>query len=59
MADELEMIDGRILERDFIPINNDGAYKGHLWAYNDVTISKNYRKNLEVQREKYSSIIAN
>ncbi|SNR69918.1 PAS/PAC sensor signal transduction histidine kinase [Maribacter sedimenticola] len=59
LADELEMLDGRILERDFIPINNDGAYKGHLWAYNDVTISKNYRKNLEVQREKYSSIIAN
>ncbi|WP_405381479.1 PAS domain S-box protein [Maribacter sp. LLG6340-A2] len=59
LADELEMNDGRILERDFIPINNDGAYKGHLWAYNDVTISKNYRKNLEIQREKYSSIIAN
>ncbi|TLP76786.1 PAS domain-containing sensor histidine kinase [Maribacter sp. ACAM166] len=59
LSDELEMIDGRILERDFIPIDNDGTYKGHLWVYHDVTISKNYRKNLEVQREKYSSIIAN
>jgi PAS domain S-box-containing protein len=59
LSDELEMIDGRILERDYIPINNDGDYKGHLWAYHDVTISKNYRKNLETQREKYSSIIAN
>lgn len=59
LSDELEMIDGRILERDFIPIDNDGTYKGHLWAYHDVTISKNYRKNLETQREKYSSIIAN
>ena len=59
LSDELEMIDGRILERDYIPINNDGDYKGHLWAYHDVTISKNYRKNLEAQREKYSSIIAN
>ncbi|TDS17078.1 PAS/PAC sensor signal transduction histidine kinase [Maribacter caenipelagi] len=59
LADELEMIDGRILARDFIPIDNDGDYKGHLWAYQDITISKNYRKNLETQREKYSSIIAN
>ncbi|WP_324028263.1 PAS domain S-box protein [Maribacter sp. BPC-D8] len=59
LADELEMIDGRILARDFIPIDNDGDYKGHLWAYQDITISKNYRKNLENQREKYSSIIAN
>ena len=59
LSDELEMNDGRILERDYIPINNDGDYKGHLWAYHDVTISKNYRKNLETQREKYSSIIAN
>ena len=59
LSDELEMVDGRILERDYIPINNDGDYKGHLWAYHDVTISKNYRKNLEAQREKYSSIIAN
>ena len=59
LSDELEMIDGRVLERDFIPIYNDSLYKGHLWAYNDVTISKNYKRNLEAQREKYSSIIAN
>lgn len=59
LADELEMIDGRILARDFIPIDSDGEYKGHLWAYKDISISKNYRKNLETQREKYSSIIAN
>ncbi|MGO4921267.1 PAS domain-containing sensor histidine kinase [Maribacter spongiicola] len=59
LADELEMIDGRILSRDFIPIKHEGDYKGHLWAYQDITISKNYRKNLETQREKYSSIIAN
>lgn len=59
LSDELEMADGRILERDYIPIYNDGIYKGHLWAYHDVTVGKNYKKNLEAQREKYSSIIAN
>jgi len=59
LSDELETLDGRYLERDFIPIYTDGVYKGHLWAFNDVTISKNYKRNLEKQREKYSSIIAN
>ncbi|RRQ48043.1 PAS domain S-box protein [Maribacter algicola] len=59
LSDELELVDGRVLERDYIPIYNDGIYKGHLWAYHDVTIGKNYKRNLEAQREKYSSIIAN
>jgi len=59
LSDELEMKDGRILERDYIPIFNNNVYKGHLWTYNDVTIRKNYKKNLEIQKEKYWSIIAN
>ncbi|MBT8281332.1 MAG: PAS domain S-box protein [Muriicola sp.] len=59
LSDELEMKDGRILERDYIPIFNNGVYKGHLWTYNDVTIRKNYKTNLENQKEKYWSIIAN
>ncbi len=59
LSDELEMIDGCILERDYIPIFNNGIYKGHLWTYNDVTLRKKYKLNLEIQKEKYSSIIAN
>ena len=59
VSDELEMVDGRILERDYIPIFNNGKYKGHLWTYQDVTLRRNYKRTLEAQREKYSSIIAN
>ncbi|MEJ1223727.1 PAS domain S-box protein [Sediminicola sp. 1XM1-17] len=59
LSDILEMKDGRILERDYIPIFSNGKYKGQLWTYQDVTISRNYKKNLEIQKEKYSSIIAN
>lgn len=59
LSDVLEMIDGRILERDYIPIFSNREYKGQLWTYQDVTISRNYKKNLEIQKEKYSSIIAN
>jgi len=58
LSEELEMVDGRILERDYIPVFSQGVYKGHLWAYHDVTIEKHYEKGLEAEREKYSSIIS-
>ncbi len=56
---ELELIDGRIIERNGIPIIQDGVYKGYLWSYYDITIGKRYEEILEAQKEKYSSIIAN
>ncbi len=59
LSDEIEMADGRILERDFIPIFSENKYTGHLWTYTDVTISRNYKQNLESEKEKYRSIIAN
>jgi two-component system, sporulation sensor kinase E len=59
LGDELQMTDGRILERDYIPIFEGKDYKGHLWTYTDVTLSRNYKRNLEQQKEKYSGIIAN
>ena len=57
--DELRMTDGKILERDYIPIFNDDHYKGHLWSYRDVTLKNRYFKNIENQKQKYSNIIAN
>jgi len=36
-GEQLELVDGRIFERDFIPIWNDVSYDGHLWMYNDIT----------------------
>ncbi len=59
LSDELELVDGRTFERDYIPLFIDDVYKGHLWSYTDVSLKKNYRKNLEKQKEKYGSIIAN
>lgn len=58
-ADELELADGRVFERDFIPIYSNGNYTGHLWSYTDVTLKKRYKNNLKQQKEKYSNIIAN
>ena len=59
LGDELIMKDGTILERDFIPILKGNQYKGHLWTYKNVTLSRQFRKTLETQKQKYSNIIAN
>ena len=59
IAEEVEMVNGIILERSYIPIFNEGIYKGHLWSYEDVTIPKRYKESLQAQKEKYSNIIAN
>lgn len=59
IAEELELNDGRVFSRDYIPLFNDDEPIGHLWTYSDVTLQKNYRKNIEQQKEKYSNIIAN
>ena len=57
--EELNLVDGRIFERRYIPINIDGAYKGHLWSYNDITTNKRFNVALSNEREKYQSIINN
>ncbi len=59
LSDELKLVDGRILERDFIPIYEEGIYKGHLWTYRDVTLRRKFRESIEAERQKYSDIIAN
>ncbi len=59
LGDELEMKNGKILERDYVPIYEGAIYKGHLWTYRDVTLRRKYRKGLEAQKQKYSSVIAN
>jgi two-component system, sporulation sensor kinase E len=55
----LELKDGRILSRDYNPIFKDGKPIAHLWTYKDVTLTVNYDKSVEFQRNKYKSIIEN
>lgn len=59
IGEELRLVDGKILERNYIPIFKDNVFKGHLWSFNDVTLKRKYNINLEAERQKYSSIIAN
>lgn len=57
--EELEMTDGRILLRDYIPIFTEGKYLGHLWQYRDVTKEKRAEEKLRRSEEKYRGIIEN
>ena len=59
IAEEIELVDGRIFERSFLPIYKEGKYAGHLWNYEDITIKKRYKESIEAEKQKYSNIIAN
>ena len=47
IGDEMEMKDGRVLVRDYVPIYVANEYKGHLWKYIDVTTEKETENELK------------
>ncbi len=55
----LYLTDGKILERDFIPVFADDKYQGHLWQYRDVTEEKNAQEKIKASEEKYKGILEN
>ena len=59
LSEQIELVDGRVFERDYIPIIVSELHRGHLWKYRDITEQKNYERNLKKQEEKYRSIIEN
>jgi len=59
LNDELLLKDGRVFERDYIPIYVENRYSGHLWNYRDVTIQRNQVTAIKRSEEKYRSIIEN
>ena len=48
----VETVDGKVLERDYVPIFIDGLYKGHLWEYTDVTEKMRYQEILRESEER-------
>lgn len=47
--ERVEMADGRILERDYVPIFVGATYRGHVWSYRDVSERERSRAQLERQ----------
>lgn len=54
----LELANGSIYQRDYIPIFLDENYKGHLWSYTNITEQKKSHDALE-QSELKSRLIMN
>ena len=54
--DELELLDGRHFERDYIPTWFSEVYSGHLWKYRDITERKHAQQKLQASEERYRSI---
>ena len=55
--ERLAMCDGRILERDYVPIFIDGNYRGHLWKFDDVTSRVRYEDRLLESEERNRLIL--
>ncbi|MDP5011937.1 MAG: PAS domain S-box protein [Crocinitomicaceae bacterium] len=58
-GDILYLKDGRILERDFIPLYDHNEYSGHIWKYQDITQVIHTKESLKRVDEKYRRIIEN
>jgi PAS domain S-box-containing protein len=59
LAQEVKLINGKILERDYIPIFIENKYYGHMWQYKDVTEQRTAQDVLQKSEEKYRRIIQN
>ena len=47
IGEEIHLVDGRILSRDFVPILVGEDYLGHLWQYHDITERRRAQMKLE------------
>jgi PAS domain S-box-containing protein len=57
-GEEITLIDGRVLERDFVPIMLDGSTLGFLWVFRDVTAQAEIRRGLEDRARMLSELSA-
>jgi PAS domain S-box-containing protein len=61
IGDRISMPDGRVLERDYVPIFVDDEYRGHLWLFRDISgqarNEAQWTQLLETQREENRRLV--
>ncbi|MFC5409014.1 PAS domain S-box protein [Larkinella bovis] len=55
--ESVRLVDGRVLERNVIPIFLEGQYRGHLWQYTDITEQHRAEEMIRRSEEKYRGIM--
>ena len=58
-AEELLLADGRIFERDYVPIFVGEDYQGHLWHYRDITARKQVEAELRSSEVRFRQMAEN
>ena len=56
-GEAIELANGRALERDYVPIQLDGDYAGHLWEYRDVTDRREADREVDRLRQFYEAVL--
>ncbi len=51
LGEELELLDGRFFQRDYIPIVFSNGHVENLWLYNDITARKKIKEALQNQTD--------
>jgi PAS domain S-box-containing protein len=57
IGQNIELYDGRVYERDYVPIYVETGYTGNLWKYRDNTEKMKIRNDLIKSEKKYKSVI--
>ena len=55
LGEELQLADGRVLERDYVPVFVGGEYRGHLWQFHDVSKRREIEARLVHDKEEAES----
>lgn len=58
-GEELEMKDGRIISRDYLPLSFDHTDTGEMWWFKDITEKKTIEARFEKQRLFYELLLNN
>lgn len=57
LNEDLQMRDGKILERHYIPVFSGDEYLGHMWHYRDVSAQRMASERIRKSEEKYRGIM--